>query len=73
MCVNNLPTVVTWKRNSRDLNLRPFESQVQRSNHYATRPHCINKLVDIMPVWLIFMKDDLANTAEKKWKMEQYS
>ena len=28
-CVNNLPEVVTWKRNVRDSNRRPFESQVQ--------------------------------------------
>jgi len=39
MCVNNLPNVVTWKRNGWDSNPRPFESQVQRSNHYAIRPH----------------------------------
>jgi len=31
MCVNNLPKVVTRKRNGRDSNPRPFESQVQRS------------------------------------------
>ena len=30
-CVNNLPKVVTRKRNGRDSNPRPFESQVQRS------------------------------------------
>jgi len=39
MCVNNLPKVVTWKRNGRDSNPRPFESQVQRCNHYDTRPN----------------------------------
>jgi len=38
MCANNMPKVVTWKRNSWDLNQRPFELQVQNSNHYATRP-----------------------------------
>jgi len=37
--VNNLPKVVIWKRNGQDLNPQPFESLVQRSNHYATRPH----------------------------------
>jgi len=41
MHVNNLPKVVTWKRNGQDSNLRPFESQVQRSNHYTTRPHML--------------------------------
>ena len=35
MCVNNLPKVVTRKRDGRDSNPRPFESQVQRSDHYA--------------------------------------
>jgi len=34
--VNNLPKVATGKRNGRDSNPRPFESQVQRSIHYAT-------------------------------------
>ena len=38
-CVNNLPKFVTWKRNIRDSNPGPFESQVQRSNHYATWTH----------------------------------
>ena len=38
-CVNNLPKFVTWKRNIRDSNPGPFESQVQCSNHYATRTH----------------------------------
>jgi len=41
MHVNNLPKVVTWKRNGQDSNLRPYESQVQRSNHYTTRPHML--------------------------------
>ena len=36
MSVNNLPKVVTWKRNGRDSNPPPSESQVQRSNHCAT-------------------------------------
>ena len=31
-CVNNLPKVVSCKRNGRDSNPRPSESQVQRSN-----------------------------------------
>ena len=44
MCVNNLPMVVTWKQNSRDSNLRHFESQVQCSNHYATRPEAPTKI-----------------------------
>ena len=39
MRVNNLPKVVTWKRNGQELNLL-FESQGQRPNHYATRPQC---------------------------------
>ena len=34
ICVNNLPKVVTWKRNVRDTNLRLFESKVP--NHYTT-------------------------------------
>ena len=37
----NLPKVVNWKRNGRDSNPRPFESQIQRANHYATRPYAI--------------------------------
>jgi len=36
--VNNLPKVVAWKRNGRGSNPRPFESRVQRSDHYAVRP-----------------------------------
>jgi len=39
MCVNNLPKVVSWKRNDRELNPRPSEPQVHRAKHYAcTRP-----------------------------------
>ena len=30
--------LVTWKRKGRDSNRQSFESQVQRTNHYATRP-----------------------------------
>ena len=40
MCVNNLPKVVTYKRNGRESNPRPFESHVQHTSHYAIRPHC---------------------------------
>jgi len=29
MCVNNLPKVVTWQRNGRELNWRPLESPGQ--------------------------------------------
>ena len=36
--MNNLPKVDTAKRNGRDSNPRPFESQVHSFNHYATRP-----------------------------------
>jgi len=38
MCVNNLPKVVTWKRNGRESNPRSFQSSAQCSAHYATRP-----------------------------------
>jgi len=39
LCANNLPKVVTWKRNGRDLNLRRFcELWVRHPNHYTTRP-----------------------------------
>jgi len=27
MCVNNLPKVITWERNKRELNKRPLELQ----------------------------------------------
>jgi len=37
-CVNNLPKVVTWKRNGRDSNPRPSESLVELSDHYSTSP-----------------------------------
>ena len=33
MCVNNLPKVVTWKRNGRESNPLHSESQVKRPNH----------------------------------------
>ena len=36
-CINNLPKVVTSQRNGRESKPRPFESHVQRCNHYATR------------------------------------
>ena len=39
MCVNNLPKVITWKRKAGSRNPRPFQSQVQNSTHYTTRPH----------------------------------
>jgi len=46
-CANNLTKVVTWKRNGRDSNPRPFLSQIQSSNHYATRPlHMVNPKSD---------------------------
>ena len=32
-CVNNLPKVVNWKRNSRESYWWPLESQLQRPNH----------------------------------------
>ena len=32
VCVNNLPKVVTWKRNDWELNPRPLESHIQCSN-----------------------------------------
>ena len=35
VCVNNLPTVVTWNRHGRESNPRPVESRVQRCNHYT--------------------------------------
>ena len=36
MCVNNLPKVVTWKRNGRELNLRPTELQDQHPTTTTT-------------------------------------
>ena len=38
VCEQLAQGVVTWKWNGRDSNPRPFESQVQRTNHYTTRP-----------------------------------
>ena len=37
VCVNNLPKVVSWKRNGRGSNL--WVSQLQHPNHYATGPY----------------------------------
>ena len=39
MCANNLPKIVTWKRNGCESNLWPFESQDQCHNHYTTAPN----------------------------------
>jgi len=36
--VNNLPKVVTWQRNGRELNSRPLESQSQRRNQLTITP-----------------------------------
>ena len=36
--VNNLPKVVSWMRDGRELNPQPFESRVQHPNRYITRP-----------------------------------
>ena len=41
MCVNNLPNVVTRKWNGRESKSQPFESQVQRPNHYTTGPQVL--------------------------------
>jgi len=38
MCVNNLPKVVYLKVERPGVEPRPFESRVQRHNHYTTRP-----------------------------------
>lgn len=37
----HMPKIVTWKWNSRELNLQPLSHNSQRPNHYATRPQCI--------------------------------
>jgi len=57
MCVNNLPKVVTRKRNGRDSKPRPFESQVQRSNRSASRPHWSN---EVAVLGSVFFSDDNA-------------
>ena len=50
--MNNLPKLVAWKRNGRDSNPRRFESQVQRSNHYTTKPHpCNNRACTVITKW----------------------
>ena len=47
MCVNNLPKVVYLK--AERPRFEPSESQVQRYNHYATRPRCDLKLIHTAP------------------------
>jgi len=38
MCVSNLPKVVTWQRNGRELNSQPLESQAIEANALTITP-----------------------------------
>ena len=56
------------KRNGRDMNPRPFESQVQRSNHYATRPH-----IAWMAAWMFLIRSASFTVSNRCHCNKQYT